>query len=228
MGLRTLAVQGCCSFLLLTQAAAPVATARDDSKASDAPEKKFESLLAEARKNPKKTDWKGLRHSFAETSHYNPYDFGRRKEMAAIGDDIRDGKLGVAEAGLLTLLEREGWMRHDSHAMAVALYERMGQPEKAHLHREFADGIWGAILVPGHGASTDKPIEVLFIEEEYMVVQRMGLKPKGQRLMEVGGHHFDVLTTEGTGDGPDGELYFNIDVPQQALFKALQPRTSPK
>jgi hypothetical protein len=228
MGLHPLAVRVSCCLMLLTQAAAPVAIARDDSKPGDAPDKKFDSLFAEARKDPKKTDWQALRHAYAETSHYNPYDFGRRKEMAAIADDIKDGKLDVAEAGLVKILERERWMRHDSHAMAVALYERMGQPEKAHLHREFADGIWSAILVPGHGVSTEKPIEVLFIEEEYMVVQKMGLKPKGQRLVEVGGHHFDVLVTEAKGDGPDGELYFNIDVPHQALFKALQPRTSPK
>lgn len=41
-----------------------VVQARDDDEASKALDRKYDSLLAAARKDPKKADWQALRHAF--------------------------------------------------------------------------------------------------------------------------------------------------------------------
>lgn len=112
-------------------------------------------------------------------------------------------------------------MRLDALAMAVALYEKMGEKDKARKHRELLQGLAETVFVRERGMSFEKPIEVLFIDEEYLVVRSLGLQHKGQSLREKDGHHFDVLTLESGEGQPDREIYFNIDMPFNALGRSL-------
>jgi hypothetical protein len=207
-------------LLLGWQATAPAGKAADPPRKS--PEERFEMLLASAAKDPKKADWKALRHAFAETSHYQPYHAQWRDELGKVGKDIAGGNMQAAEATLTKLLERERFMRLDAQAMAVALYEKTGQKDKALRHRAFLEGLASTVFIPGHGMSFEKPIEVLFIEEEYLLLRGLKVKIKKQALNEHGGHHFDVFTVEAEGDLPERQFYFNIDMPYQALQKSLK------
>jgi hypothetical protein len=141
--------------------------------------------------------------------------------MSKVGKDIHEGNFKVAEAELVKLLERERFMRIDGHAMALALYEKMGESEKARTHRDFLEGLSAAVFVPGHGMSIEKPIEVLFMDEEYALIGAMGLKMKQQALMERDGHRFDVLTTAANRGEPERQFYFNIDMPWSSLQSNL-------
>jgi len=202
-------------------ATAPAATAGDDAAARKSSDQHFEALLAAAQKNPAETDWKALRHAFAKTSGYEPYSITWRQELAKVGKDVRDGNLKAAEAALVKLLERERFMRLDGQAMAVALYEKMEETDKARKHRAFLEGLSSTVFVAGHGTSFEKPIEVLFIEEEYSLLSSMGLTMKQQALSERDGHRFDVITTHAKGGDPEREFYFNIDMPWNALEASL-------
>lgn len=194
-----------------------IAMAGDDTEATKALDQKFETLLVAARKEPKKADWNALRHAFALTSHYHPYNATWRQDIVKVAKDIHEGKLEEAEAALLKLLERERFMRIDAHAMAVALYDKMEDSEKARKHRDFLEGFSGAVFVPGHGTSFAKPIEVLFVDEEYAVLGALGLRVKEQSLSERGGHRFDVLTTHAKAGEPERQFFFNIDMPWNSL-----------
>ncbi len=178
-------------------------TAAGDGAGRKSPDQVFEVLLAGAQKDPAKTDWKALRTAFAATSHYKPYNFEWRREIAKVGNDVEQGKLKAAEAMLVKLLERERFMRLDGHAVAIALYEKMGESDKARKHRSYLEGLSSAVFAPGAGMSFEKPIDVLFIEEEYLVVGSLGLRVKQQALSEHNGHRFDVLTSEAKGDQPE-------------------------
>ncbi len=202
-------------------ATVPTATAGDDAAARKSPDQHFEALLAAAQKEPAKADWKALRHAFAETSRYEPYGGSWREDLAKVRKDMRDGNMKAAEAALVKLLERERFMRLDGEAMAVALYEKMGETDKARKHREFLDGLSSSVFVAGHGTSFEKPIEVLYIEEEYTVLASLGLKMKQQSLSERDGHRFDVITTQAKGAEPERAFYFNIDMPWKSLEAGL-------
>jgi Domain of unknown function (DUF4919) len=200
---------------------ANIALGDDDNEASKALDQKFEKLLVAAQKDPKKADWKALRHAFAESSHYQPYNASWRQDISKVAKNLHDGKLKEAEAGLTELLERERFMRVDAHAVALALYEKMGDSEKARKHKDFLEGLSAAIFLPGHGTSFEKPIEVLFVDEEYAVLGAMGCKMKQQALSERDGHRFDVLTTQAKPGEPERQLFFNIDMPWSSLQRGM-------
>jgi hypothetical protein len=77
------------------------------------------------------------------------------------------------------------------------------------------------VFVAGHGTSFDQPIEVLFVEEEYVFLASLGLKMREQALGKHGGHHFDVITTVRTPAHPEAKFYFNIDSPWKSLEASL-------
>jgi hypothetical protein len=206
------------SLLVLGLLASASAGGQPDDKQAD---RRFDSLLAAAKKAPEKADWKALRHAFAETSRYQPYNIEWREELSKVTENLEGGDLKKAEAALTKLLDREGYMRIDAHGLAIALYDKSGEKAKADLRRKFMDGIAGTLFVPGTGTSFEKPIEVLFIEEEYFFLGVLELKAQRQGLMMHDGHRFDVYKTEPKDGGEPKEFYFNVDLPQKALGRML-------
>jgi hypothetical protein len=202
---------------------ASVGLAAGDEPASEkAADQRFDRLLTAAKKAPDKADWKALRAAFAETSRYQPYNIEWRKELTKVANDLKAGDTMAAEGALSKLMEREGYMRLDAHGLAIALYEKTGQKEKLALHRKFTEGLSSTIFVPGTGESLEKPIDVLFIEEEYLFLSALGLKPKRQGLKRHDEHRFDVFTTEPKDGAASRTYYFNIDLPQKALEKMFR------
>ena len=134
-----------------------------------------------------------------------------------MAESTRDGNLKAAESALTKLIEREHSMRMDGHAVAIELYEKMGDSEKARKHKDFLERPLSTVFAPDRGMSFEKPIEVLFVDEEYTVLTAMKLKLKCQALSEHDGHHFDILTTHAERGQPEHVLYFNIDMPMEFL-----------
>ena len=80
------------------------------------------------------------------------------------------------------LIEREHSMRMDGQgAVAIELYGRLGDSEKARKHKDFLNGLSSTVFAPDRGMSFEKPIEVLFVDEEYTVFTAMKLKLKSRR-----------------------------------------------
>jgi hypothetical protein len=209
-------------FLILgSSAPGSTATDGDEVAAQKAADKKFDQLLVAAQKDPAKADWKALRHAYSATSGYKPYSATWQQDIAKVGEDFQDGQFKKAEAAIVELLKREKFMRLDGHAMAIAIYEKLGDTEKARKHQDFLEGLTSVVMIPGHGASFEKPIEILFIEEEYLVLGSLGVKVKQQALTERDGRRFDVLTTRAMPGKPERQLYFNIDMPWKALQSSM-------
>ena len=55
------------------------------ASAEKSPEDRFEELLASAMKDPAKADWNALRHTFAPTSYYHPYNPEWRTDSGTCG-----------------------------------------------------------------------------------------------------------------------------------------------
>ena len=69
--------------------------------------------------------------------------------------------------------------------------------------------------------SIERPIEVLYVDEEYFVLGSLRLRPKAQGLREQNGQRFDVFTIPALRDRPELEIYFNINLPYDALGREL-------
>ncbi len=142
-------------ILLGWQAAPPDSKAKAqpsaDTPARKSAEERFEALLDEAKKDPSKADWIALRHAFAMTSYYRPYNAEWKNELGKVRKDIAEDHIKDAEMELGKLLERERFMRIDALATAVRLYEKKGDKDKARKYRELFEGMAGSVFVPGAG-----------------------------------------------------------------------------
>jgi Domain of unknown function (DUF4919) len=202
--------------------------AQAQTGAASEADRHFEELLAAAKKEPEKTEWKALRHAFAETSLYHPYSGEPLKQLTEARKKFKEGDLKTAEALLVKLQESERSMRLDTLLLLGAVYNATGQKEKESAERAFIEGIVGTLFVPGTGMSFDKPIEVLFIDEEYFFLSVLEVKSKSQGLKEHDGHWFDVLQIEPKDGLPAHEFYFNVDLPRKSLGRMLPSPGKPK
>jgi hypothetical protein len=110
-------------------------------------------------------------------------------------------------------------MRFDSMAMLMMLYDKMDEPAKAKQYKQLIEGILGVLEYPKAGVSLENPIEVLFIQEEYLVTTKMPIK--GQALFITDGHRYDVFTIKAEGDKAELYVYFNIDLLANGISKIL-------
>ena len=133
---------------------------------------------------------------------------------------IGRGEFEPSEAALLKLLDRERSMRFETLAMMMMLCDKSGQPEKAAKYRKLLEPTLKILFDQKLGVSYDQPIEVLFIEEEYLVTAKLPAKRKG--LMTHEGRRFDVFAIEAQGDQPARDLYFNVDLPQKSLTRMFE------
>ncbi len=192
------------------------------AKVFEAPERRFESLLATARKDPTKADWKALRSAFAQTGGYKPFNPEWPEEIRAIARDLEAGRLKEVEAALVKVLERERFMRVEAHSLAAVLYEKLGQSAKAKEHTEFFQGISGAVFAPDRGTDFPTAFEILFPDEEFLFLGLEHVNVEKQEQVERDGRLYDVVTAKAVGNEPGRKYYFAIDLPSKAMQKAAQ------
>ena len=150
--------------------------ALDDPKTKQTPDQRFEKLLADAMNAPEKADWKSLREAFSRTTHYHPYSIEVDEKLKEIAKSIGRGETKESEAALLKLIEQDRFMRFDTLAMLLMLYERTDLPEKAEKYKKLLDSILKVLEYPKAGTSFENPIPILFIQEEYLVTTNMPIK----------------------------------------------------
>ena len=184
--------------------------ATDEPKGKQSPDVRFEKLLDGAMKAPEKANWRQLREAFSRTTHYQPYSIDVTQKLEEIAGSIGRGETKESEVALLKLLEQERFMRLDTLGMMLRLYEKTGEPKKAEKYEKILEGILGVLKYPDEGTSFDKPIQVLFIQEEYLVAIHLPIKK--QALVVRNGHRYDVLEIKARGVEPGKKLYFNIDL----------------
>jgi len=202
------------SIVCIAWTLAVTARALDDPKSNETPDQHFEKLLADTMKAPEKADWKSLREAFSKTTYYRPYSIEVHEKLTEIAGSIGRGEAKKSEAALLKLLERERFMRFDTLAMLMMLYEKMDEPEKAEKYKKLLDGILEVLKYPKAGTSFENPIQILFIQEEYLVTTNMPIKDRG--LIINKGHWFDVFELKADDDKQRKKVYFNVDLPRNS------------
>jgi hypothetical protein len=199
-----------------------VGLARAASEAQETPDQAFERLLDAAMKSPQKANWKELRQAFAKTTHYAPYSIDVDEKLRGFAKDLSLGKFKESEAGLIKLVERDRFMRFDSLSLLLMVYEKLEQPEKAKKYKAILGGIFGVLQYPKAGVSFENPIEVLYVQEEYLVTRNM---PKeGQALAINDGHRYDIITIKENDGIPELQIYFNIDLLQNARSRTIESK----
>jgi hypothetical protein len=150
-------------------------------------------------------DFGALRRAYAQTPDYHPDDpamIAMRREMDR---DFDSGDRGAAIRIARQLLARD-YIDIDAHR----ILERSAVP-CADFHRAVADRLTQSILDSGDGKTPATAYRVLSIDEEYAVLDHLGLQAAAQSLLEQQGHHYDSLLVPGDAGKPFN-VYFTIDL----------------
>lgn len=102
----------------------------------------------------------------------------------------------------------------DAHFVAFVAERELGDAAKAEFHRTVFRGLIDSIRNSGDGKSPEKAWVIISVDEEYVVLRAMGLRPSGQSLVMKNGHAYDVMKAKNE-DGEEETFYFNTDIPMK-------------
>ena len=86
---------------------------------------------------------------------------------------------------------------------------------------QMLNAILKSILSSGDGKSAATAWFTVTTSEEYIFMGLvLGLHPKGQALVQQGGHAYDRMTAA-PDSGPEQTLWFNTDTDMQIMAKSL-------
>lgn len=193
---------------------------------AEGPEHEFQRLLAEAKDDPQKADFRALRLAFARTESYRPYAKDEL-DTAPIDQELKNGERAAALLALDRTLDGR-WMDPAAHAFAADVCERIGERKRAKMHGVFLEKIVDTILGSGDGRSFEKAWPVLSVGEEYLILDAHGFQGQHkQALVHREGHRYDVHTFTDESSGRELKIYFNVDVPTRWLGEhAGGPKTT--
>jgi hypothetical protein len=157
-----------------------------------------------------------LRFAYAETSQYNPYT-GIRAEVGpvmweAYNNNEYNQALQYAEKIL-----KENFVDIDAHFIAYQAYLKTGNQEKAEYHSAIARLLIDSILGDGDGNKPETAMEVISVDEEYIILAVKGLRRISYNTLQANGHNYDKLTAVDSESGKTFEMYFCIDKPYNWL-----------
>jgi hypothetical protein len=186
----------------------------------------YKDLLERVKKSDPKVDFTALRMVFTETDAYKPYDFerGDRDAMrAALRKKDYAKALKQAEKCL-----QKNYLDIEAHSVAWRACKELKNQEKAKCHRYVRDGLLQSIQKSGDGKSPKTAFVVICTDEEYAVLDALGIKVSLQALIKDQGHNYDRTDGVSEKTGKDVTQFFNIDRPFKWLEESLSPRTGVK
>ena len=168
-------------------------------------------------------DFTQLRLAYTRTSDYDPYDT-KTQDIRSEMDAAFNGKDYNTAAELANKLIKRDPLQTDAYVVLDISYEQMGDTTKSRFHHFIANGLIQSVLASGTGHSRDSAFQVISTDEEYIVLNYLGVKLVRQALVEEKDHSFDVMTVHNAKSDSTYDLYFNIDLQMNALKDKLKDK----
>ncbi len=135
---------------------------------------------------------------------------------------LDDGNYAQAIELADQILEKN-YLYPEAHIASILAHEELGQTRDADYHRYVRKGLINSILHSGDGKKPESAYVVVLIEEEYLILDVLGISEGGQSMTSVGGHFYDVFTGVDTQTNKPVTVYFNIDTPFHKLYNTMNP-----
>jgi hypothetical protein len=204
---------------LLTSAfflAVPLAFAQEDARPS------FQDLLDRARRMDPKADFKALRLAYAETPAYNPYA-STSEIQAAILKAMREKDYPACLTHVDRALQKN-YLDINVHFAAYRAHTELKNTDKARYHHFFMDRLIRSILASGDGKAIATAYLVISTEEEYAILDAVGLRRVSQSLVKDNDHTYDLMIARDEKENRELKIYFNVDRQFDWLRKKLEER----
>lgn len=195
------------------QSAQPTPAPASQKPADSEAKRKYDALLASAKKGDQPVDYKALRFAFFETPEFSPLSgmFVYRGLWGVVAQSDWAEAVKQAEAVL-----EKNHVDANAHMVAYIAYRQQGNEEKAKYHRRWADGLLDSIRSGGDGKSPATAWHVISISEEYAVLRSMNLRAVGQSLVRDGNHAYDQMKVVDPETKAEATYFFNVDKPFSA------------
>jgi hypothetical protein len=205
------------AFAATTQAQDPAKTDASKTAAQEkttpttatATAKDYEDLLGKLKKGDTSIDFKKLRFAFTETKNYSPYG-NRSEDSSKMLQFYREKNYKEALKSAEKVLETS-YVDLNAHFVAALSNNETGNAEKAEFHKKVYLGLINSILSGRDGKSAKTAFEVIYVPEEYALLNYLGYRRGSQALITENGSKFDVLTVTNPENNETLKLYFNID-----------------
>ncbi|MDQ3800875.1 MAG: DUF4919 domain-containing protein [Acidobacteriota bacterium] len=183
--------------------------AQEKTTATTATAKDYEDLLGKLKKGDTSVDFKKLRFAFTETKNYSPYG-NRSEDSSKMLQFYREKNYKEALKSAEKVLETT-YVDLNAHFVAALSSNETGNAEKAEFHKKVYLGLINSIIEGRDGKSAKTAFEVIYVPEEYALLNYLGYRRGSQALVTENGSKFDVLTVTNPENNETLKLYFNID-----------------
>jgi hypothetical protein len=171
----------------------------------------YDSLLARLRAGDLTIDYLTFRLAFAQSPHYDPYDFRtdtKKALRAAFAEGDCHKALALADSILATK-----FVDIEAHLASGECRHRQGDAERANRHATIANGLLESIRTSASGNTPDSAIVVISIDEEYALIAALGFERQTQALTTCAAHPCDAMTVVERASGKTRHFYFNVGIP---------------
>ena len=190
------------------------------------PDLAYGILLEQVKQSDPNFDFTELRWTYAQTANYDPYkvdDSGLEDAMyEAYDNQDYDLALEIADQ----MLEKN-YLLPAPHFIALQSYEKLGDQKNADFHNYFLRGIITSIAKSGDGRSSETAFIIIQFEEEYFMLDILGLQNSEQAFSEINGIPYDIFSGIDESTNTPTTVYFDIAIPYNWLNKSLPQQPSP-
>ena len=184
----------------------------------------YSVLLAKVKNFDKTVDFKTLRLAYTKTPDYNPYGRDNSKDDA-MGKALEEKKFEEAIKIAQTILDKN-YVHIFAHFVSRIAYRELGDQKKFEYHHFVTNGLIQSILGSGSGRDPGGAFLVISTDEEYMILDVLGLKSKTQSTLKVADQTYDKLSVVDLKTGDTGEILFNVTIPFGWLSRQFQKQGS--
>lgn len=181
-------------------------------------------LLARVKNFDKTVDFKALRLAYTKTPDYNPYGRDNSRDEA-MGNALGEKKFEEAIRIAQTVLEKN-YVHIFAHFVSRIAYRELGDQKKYEYHHFVTNGLIQSILRSGTGQDPEGALLVISTDEEYMILNVIGLKSKMQSTLKVADQTYDKLSIVDRKTGDAGEIFFNVTIPFGWLSRQFEKKGS--
>jgi len=209
-----------------TAVPSPTSTAIPESapKAGDAsqlpPDLAYPILLEQVKGSDPTFDFTQLRLTFAQTTKYDPYNVDESDLMGPMYDayDNNDYEQAIKLANQIL---GNNYLLPDPHFILLQAYQKLGDQKNADFQTYFLKGLITSISESGNGRSPETAFIVIHFEEEYFLLNILGIQNSTPTFKEENGIPYDIFEGIDESTNEKATIYFDISIPYKWLNNSV-------
>lgn len=179
----------------------------------------YTELLERARKGDVTVDFTDLRMSYAGTTFYAP-DMEDHEVQLRMRSAMVAGEFETALAHADTLLGTN-YLGMEAHYVCLVAHQELGDQARSDHHAWMVNRLLKSIMASGDGTTPQTAFVVVSVAEEYDMIQIHALQQEEQRMEEIGGIPYDIMTVVDPETNRKHIFYFDISRPMAHLQRGM-------